>query len=106
MADAAGRGRPVRHALTHTGHRSARPREDVAGAVAPADPNALAPALRLTPPGSTVTCVVTRTVYYPDAEAVAARAKAAIDAGTAGIAIWALGYETPETWARLQNLAP
>jgi len=82
------------------------PPASVAGAVAPADPNALAPALRLTPPGSTVTCVVTRTVYYPDAEAVAARAKAAIDAGTAGIAIWALGYETPETWARLQNLAP
>ena len=82
------------------------PPNSTAGAVAPADPNALAPALRLTPPGSTVTCVVTRTVYYPDAEAVAARAKAAIDAGTAGIAIWALGYETPETWARLQNLAP
>jgi len=82
------------------------PPSSTAGAVAPADPDALAPALRLTPPGSTVTCVVTRTVYYPDAEAVAARAKAAIDAGTAGIAIWALGYETPETWARLQNLAP
>jgi len=82
------------------------PPSSSAGAVAPADPNALAPALRLTPPGSTVSCVVTRTVYYPDAEAVAARAKAAIDAGTAGIAIWALGYETPETWARLQDLAP
>jgi spore germination protein YaaH len=41
-----------------------------------------------------------------ETKAAAARAKAAIDAGTAGIAIWALGYETPETWARLQNLAP
>lgn len=83
-----------------------RPPATTAGVVAPADPNALAPALRLTPPGSIVTCEVTRTVYYPDAEAVAARAQAAIDAGTAGIAIWAFGYETDETWARLQNLAP
>jgi spore germination protein YaaH len=82
------------------------PPANTAGAIAPADASRLAPALRLTPPGSIVTCVVTRTVYYPDAETVAARAKAAIDAGTAGISIWALGFETAETWNRLRSLAP
>lgn len=76
------------------------------GVISPADPNALAPALRLSPPGSIVTCVVTRTIYYPDEFAVAQRAQAAITAGTAGIAIWALGYENDRLWATLRSIAP
>jgi hypothetical protein len=74
--------------------------------VATADPSGLQPALRLNPNGTQVTCTVRRTVYYPDADSVVQRAQAALAAGTAGIAIWALGYETPDLWPKLVAIAP
>jgi spore germination protein YaaH len=49
------------------------------------------------------TCVITREVWYPDATALAQRARAATDAG-AGVVIWALGYETPTEWSALQSV--
>ena len=76
-----------------------------ANTVAPADGSALAAALRLSPVTGTVTCTVRRTVYYPDSDSVVQRARAAIDAGTAGIAIWALGYETADLWPKLAALS-
>ncbi|MFM2070298.1 MAG: hypothetical protein RLZZ623_561, partial [Actinomycetota bacterium] len=77
-----------------------------ANQVSTADPSGLQPALRLNPNGTQVTCTVRRTVYYPDADSVVQRAEAALAAGTAGIAIWALGYETPDLWPKLVAIAP
>lgn len=77
-----------------------------ANQVAPADESGLATALRLTPTTVDVTCTVRRTVFYPDSESVVQRARAAIAAETGGIAIWALGYETPDLWPKLVTLAP
>jgi spore germination protein YaaH len=82
---------------THIG-RSAAPRpRSTAGTADTIDRGArpLARAVRLR------TCVVTREVWYPDATAMAQRARAATSAG-AGAVIWALGYETPTEWAALQ----
>ena len=75
-----------------------------ANTVGPAEPGALKPALRLSPGATQVTCTVRRTVFYPDTAAVVQRARAALAAGTAGIAIWALGYETPDLWTELATL--
>lgn len=75
-----------------------------ANEVTTADAGTLAPALRLTASGTQVTCSVRRTVYYPDADAVVQRAEAALAAGTAGIAIWALGYESADLWPKLMAL--
>jgi spore germination protein YaaH len=72
-----------------------------ANTLAPADDAALKPALRILPPGATVTCTVHRTVFVPDAQSVKDRAVAALNAGISGIAIWALGYETPDVWTQL-----
>ena len=75
-----------------------------ANTVGPAERGALKPALRLNPGATQVTCTVRRTVFYPDTAAVVQRARAALAAGTAGIAIWALGYETPDLWTELATL--
>ena len=71
---------------------------------AAADGTALRPAQRLNPGGRRVTCVVKRTVFYPDEYAVVTRANAALSAGMSGIAIWALGYETTELWPQLAGI--
>ena len=55
-------------------------------------------------PGQIVSCVVRRTVYYPDAQAVVDRANAALAGGLSGIAVWALGYESPDVWAALATV--
>ncbi len=113
---------PVRHASgemtftyeeTFTGPRTAPlppppylPPVVMANTVAPADPAPLAPALRLNPGNTEVTCRVRRTVFYPDQQSVLDRAQAAKQAGTAGIAIWALGYEVADLWSGLRQIAP
>ena len=63
----------------------------------------LAPALRLAN-GGTVTCTVRRTVYFPDEFTIVQRTNAVIAAGLSGIAIWALGYETPALWGPLSGI--
>lgn len=41
-------------------------------------------------------CVITREVWYPDATSWRTSTRAALDAGATGVAVWALGYETPD----------
>lgn len=53
--------------------------------------------------GSSTSCTVTHTVWYLDAVAVDARAQLAADHG-AGVALWALGYETQATWDALGSV--
>jgi len=77
------------------------PPVDIAPRLAEADPAELKPAVRVRAPGAPVTCTVQRTVVYPDVQSVVDRAKAALAAGMAGIAIWALGYESPDLWNAL-----
>jgi spore germination protein YaaH len=74
-----------------------------ANSTAPADAASLVPALRLSA-GGTVTCTVRRTVFVPDEFTVVQRAGAVLAAGYSGIAIWALGYETPSLWGPLAGL--
>ena len=69
----------------------------------PIDTGALRPALRLNS-GGTTTCTVRRTVYYPDEFTIVQRTNAVIQAGLSGIAIWALGYDTPGLWAPLSGI--
>jgi spore germination protein YaaH len=78
-----------------------------ANTIAPATGNAsgLQPALRLTPPDMQVTCTVRHFVYYPDEYSIQDHAKAALAAGWSGIVIWALGYEIPEVYYRLNEIA-
>jgi spore germination protein YaaH len=71
--------------------------------VAAADSGTLQPADRLTS-GQNVTCTIRRTVYFPDEFSVVQRANAALAAGMSGIAIWALGYETPNLWGPLMGI--
>ncbi len=73
-----------------------------AGSVAPA--TADAPAVRMGPPPSIVTCTVRHTVWYPDAVSVAGKAAVALNAGWGGIVIWAGSYETSDTYDRLAEL--
>ncbi|MCB1000919.1 MAG: hypothetical protein KDB40_16615 [Acidimicrobiales bacterium] len=68
----------------------------------PIDPTSLRPALRLN--GSATSCRVRRTVYVPDEFTVVQRANAVVAAGFSGIAIWALGYETPSLWEPLSGI--
>ena len=70
------------------------------------DANNLQPAQRLAPPSTFVTCTVHNVVYYPDAASVKQRADAAMAAGWHGIFIWALGYETTDTYQQLANVGP
>lgn len=52
------------------------------------------------------TCLVTRTVWYPDETAIADRAALAVAAG-AGVAVWALGHDADWSWTALgSQLAP
>lgn len=74
-----------------------------ANSTAPIDTGVLRPALRLNSGGST-TCTVRRTVYYPDEMTIVQRTNAVIQAGLSGIAIWALGYDTPALWAPLSGI--
>lgn len=51
-------------------------------------------------------CTITRTVWYLDGQALAARTQVAVDAG-AGIAVWAMGFDAGWTWDALRpELAP
>ena len=61
------------------------------------------PALRLTPPTVQLSCTVRHFVYYPDAITIRMHTQAALDAGWAGVVLWALGYETPEVYKALAN---
>jgi spore germination protein YaaH len=54
------------------------------------------------PPG-TVTCQVSRTVYYPDPKAVLDRAALVGKYGIAGISEWALGFEDRAQWQPLRD---
>ena len=66
----------------------------------------LQPALRLAPPAEPVTCTIQHTVFVPDPTSVRQRAEAALAAGWSGIALFAFGYETTETYAALSEIAP
>ena len=74
-----------------------------ANSTAPIDAAALVPAMRLSS-GGTVTCAVRRTVFVPDEFTIVQRTNAVIAAGYSGIAIWALGYETPGLWGPLAGI--
>ncbi len=74
-----------------------------ANSTSPIEAGALRPALRLNSSGST-TCSVRRTVYFPDEFTIVQRTNAVIQAGLSGIAIWALGYDTPSLWAPLSGI--
>ncbi len=74
-----------------------------ANSTSPIDVGVLRPALRLNSSGST-TCTVRRTVYYPDEFTIVQRTNEVIQAGLSGIAIWALGYDTPSLWAPLSGI--
>ena len=78
----------------------------IIGIAATSDPSGLHQAERLTPPTTQVTCTVHHTVFYPDAASIQQRATAAMAAGWHGIFIWALGYETPDTYPALSNIGP
>jgi spore germination protein YaaH len=47
------------------------------------------------------TCTETRTVWYVDPTGAAVRQQMAEDAGFAGVSLWALGFDSPATWASL-----
>lgn len=75
-----------------------------ANTVTAADATPLMPALRLNPTGQQVTCTVRRTVWAPDINSVVNRARLALDSGTGGIVVWAMGYEDPALWPALATL--
>jgi hypothetical protein len=75
-----------------------------ANTVTAADATPLKPALRLNPSGQQVSCTVTRTVWAPDINSVVNRAALALESGTGGIVIWAMGYEDPALWSALAAL--
>jgi spore germination protein YaaH len=81
-------------------------RPNTIGAPAQGNSAGLQPAVRLTPPDMQVTCTVRHFVYYPDEYSIQDHAKAALAAGWSGIVIWALGYEIPEVYYRLAEIAP
>jgi spore germination protein YaaH len=56
-------------------------------------------------PPPTVTCQVTRTVWYPDVESMLAKARIVGAYGISGMAQWALGMEDPGQWQRLRDYA-
>jgi spore germination protein YaaH len=57
------------------------------------------------PPPPSVTCQVTRTVWYPDVESMLAKARIVGAYGISGMAQWALGMEDPGQWQRLRDYA-
>ena len=63
----------------------------------------LRPAHRLWP-HTQATCTIRHTVYAPDATTMRIRAEAALAAGWSGIAVWAIGYETLDTYDQLVGL--
>ncbi|MEO6157435.1 MAG: hypothetical protein ABIQ39_07365, partial [Ilumatobacteraceae bacterium] len=65
---------------------------------------AAAGAVRLGPPPATVTCTVAHTVFFPDPQAIAAKATVAMDAGWGGIVIWAASYETDAVYTALSGI--
>jgi spore germination protein YaaH len=44
-------------------------------------------------------------VHYIDAEGARQRIDLARNARLGGVALWALGYDSPETWAQIGTLA-
>jgi hypothetical protein len=58
-----------------------------------------------TDPNTTVTCTVTRTVWYPDAGTTLAKAQQATDKGLAGIVFFAIGYEEPNHFVPVRDVA-
>lgn len=71
-----------------------------------ADLTGLKPAVRLRLPTGPVTCTVQHTVFVPDALSLRQRADAAVAADWSGIIIWAMGYETPDSYGALAGVAP
>ena len=55
---------------------------------------------------SSTSCTVTRTIWYDDAAAIAARARAAVAAHLGGIAVWSIDEVPVATWAALTAAAP
>lgn len=66
----------------------------------------LQPAVRLRLPTGPVTCTVQHTVFVPDAVSLRQRADAAVAADWSGIIIWAMGYETTDSYGALAGVAP
>jgi hypothetical protein len=54
---------------------------------------------------SATSCTVTRTVWYDDAAAIAARAKVAAAAHLGGIAVWSIDEVPAATWAALTSVS-
>lgn len=83
--------------------------ETFSGAPPPPPPSSSTTAPTTAPPtaapaqAGTVTCQVTRTVYYPDVTAVLDRAHLAGKYGIAGVSQWALGYEDQAQWQALRD---
>lgn len=50
-------------------------------------------------------CIITREVWYPDATSWRTSVSAALDAGATGVAVWALGYESPEARDAIADLS-
>jgi hypothetical protein len=65
----------------------------------------LKPAVRLRLPTGPVTCTVQHTVFVPDAVSLRQRADAAVAADWSGIIIWAMGYETTDSYGALAGVA-
>jgi spore germination protein YaaH len=63
-----------------------------------------APAIRIGPPPTVVTCTVRHTIWYPDEWSVGSKAQVALNAGWGGIVIWAGSYETTSTYDVLATL--
>ena len=73
-------------------------------AVQPSDAAGLRPAIRIVPPGTTTGCTVRWTAFVPDTAATVERARAALDGGLGGVAIWPLGDESPDLWPALAGI--
>ena len=54
--------------------------------------------------GST-SCTVTREAHYVDADGAQARMQLAVDAGFAGVSLWALGYDDSGVWGAITTVA-
>ncbi|MCU1504934.1 MAG: putative glycosidase [Ilumatobacteraceae bacterium] len=54
---------------------------------------------------ATTSCTQTREVHYIDAEGARERVDLARTARLGGVALWALGYDSPQTWAQIGSLA-
>jgi spore germination protein YaaH len=55
---------------------------------------------------ATTSCTETRTVWFVDPFGAAQRKQLALDAGFAGVSLWALGFDSPATWDNLDPPPP